>query len=81
MRYCCLSSNVTGTGQWHNIRICVFVNLLSIVKKCALLNKHHCDHRCSNAFSEWTYINFCHVSYSVTYLYTAVTELCLAVNW
>ena len=31
--------------------------------------------------SEWTYINFCHASYSVTYLYTAVTELCLDVNW
>jgi len=30
--------------------------------------------------SEWTSINLCHVSYSVTYLYTAVTELCLAVN-
>jgi len=31
--------------------------------------------------SEWKYINFCHVSYSVTYLYTAVTDLCLAVNY
>ena len=30
--------------------------------------------------AEWIYINFCHVGYSVIYLYTAVTELCLAAN-
>jgi hypothetical protein len=30
--------------------------------------------------AEWIFINFCHVGYSVLYLYTAVTELCLAVN-
>ena len=30
--------------------------------------------------SVWTYINYWHVSYSVTCLYTAVTEFCVAVN-
>jgi len=52
MRYCCFVSDCTGTSYWCNIRICVFVNLLSIDKKCALLNKCHFDHVCSYTFSE-----------------------------
>jgi len=90
MRYCCLSSNVTGTCHCCNIRICVLNTFLWEQNECVNLfsNYENVLHTTSIrvamefqiSLAELPYINLCHVSYSVTYLYTTVTKLFLVVN-
>jgi len=73
-----------------NVRICVLHTFLWEQNECVnlLSNDENVLHTTNIrvamefqiSFAELMYINFCHVSYSVTYLYTTVTELFLVVN-